>query len=240
MKSAEEKGEESVKRMRLDKYLCDNLDFSRSEIKNLIKKGLVSVDDSIIKDPGYKVSNISKIVCNNEVIAYSEYRLFCLNKPSGYVTANDDKINPYVMQLIKEPNMERLFAIGRLDKDTKGLLLITDDGNLAHALLSPSKHVKKTYLVAIEHSLTQEDIRLLEDGVDIGDDKPTKPARVRIINDNLIELEITEGRYHQVKRMLAAVDNRVCDLTRISFGNYKLPENLAEGSYISIKKEDVC
>lgn len=226
--------------MRLDKFLCDNLDYSRSEIKKCIKSGEITVNNEVVKDPGFGVANEMTVTFKGTVIEYCSSRIFCLNKPSGYVTANNDSINKYVMQLINEPNIGRLSPVGRLDKDTTGLLIITDDGKLAHELISPSRHVSKTYLVGIEHGLSEDDIALLEHGVDIGDDKPTKPASVRVLSSCQIELTITEGRYHQVKRMLESVNNKVISLKRISFGRLELPPDLPEGKYIKIKREDIC
>lgn len=226
--------------MRLDKYLCDCLDFSRSEIKKFIRNGMVKIDSTIICDPSIKISPDSTVYFDNSPILYNNSRIFCLNKPAGYVTASEDKHSNYVMQLINEPNSNRLFAVGRLDKDTTGLLLITDDGKLAHDLTSPSRHVEKTYLVTLQSALEQSAVIMLEEGVDIGDDKPTKPARVEVIDEAHIKLSITEGRFHQVKRMMEAVNNKVIELKRIRFGNLILPADLAEGEYIPVKKEDIC
>lgn len=225
--------------MRLDKFLCDNLELSRSEIKSEIKKGLVSVEGVIVKDPGLNVGENSQIDYNGNRVVYDYPRYYILNKPAGYITATTDKKEKTVMELIHEPNADRLSPVGRLDKDTEGLLLITEDGALAHTLVSPKSHVEKTYYVTMEHSLSDEDVQRLCEGVDIGDDKPTMPAKVNILDEKHIELTIVEGRFHQVKRMLEAVDNKVCYLKRIAFGELVLDDKLELGQYRKISLGDI-
>ena len=154
-----------------------------------------------------------------------------LNKPQGVVSATQDNTAGTVTELLAAEGRKDLFPVGRLDKDTEGLLLLTNDGKLAHRLLSPKKHVDKTYLVTISHSLSEEDIRRLEQGVDIGEDRMTLPAKVAVQSERMIHLTIQEGKYHQVKRMLQAVDNQVTALKRIRFGKIILDEELAPGAY---------
>ena len=225
--------------MRLDKYLCDNLEYSRSEIKKYIKSGEVSIDDVICRDSAVNVNEQNNITFRGKCVKYKQYRYFLLNKPAGFVTATRDTKAPFVMELINEPNKGRLFPVGRLDKDTEGLLLICDDGELAHKLLSPKKHVDKTYYVLADKPLSEKDISLLEKGVDIGDKLPTAPAKADLISDRELRLTITEGRFHQVKRMLRAVDNEVIYLKRISFGRLSLPDDLKIGEYIEVEAKDI-
>jgi len=225
--------------MRLDKYLCELNIGSRSEVKEFIRKGLVSVNGNVTKRPEEKIDECNDIVCYREKqLVYSKFVYYMLNKPAGVVSATSDKQERTVLDIIK-PNGRNLFPVGRLDKDTTGLLLITDDGELAHELLSPKKHVDKTYFVEIEHSLTDEDIQKLCAGVDIGDEKPTAPASLKLVSESAILLTIHEGRYHQVKRMLQAVDNRVVSLQRVSFANLRLDENLAPGDFRPLTEQEV-
>ena len=162
-----------------------------------------------------------------------------INKPDGVVAATRDKNLPTVMDLIKPLPVKDMSPVGRLDRDTTGLLLITNDGELSHRLLSPKYHVDKTYLVTCEHSLSENDINRLCEGVDIGDDEPTLPARVKTSNGTDIFLTIHEGRFHQVKRMLEAVDNKVTKLKRVSFGPLDLPGDLKEGEWRELTEDEI-
>ena len=193
--------------MRLDKFLCDNNIGTRSQVKEYIKKGQVTVNDQIIKKPETKVNEeTDTVVCQGQPIHYRKYVYYMLNKPEGVVSATNDNTAPTVVSLLTVPEQKDLFPVGRLDKDTTGLLLLTNDGALAHDLLSPKKHVDKTYLVKPEKPLSAEDIHRLESGLEIGDDKPTAPAKAVLTEDGDLLLTIHEGRFHQVKRMLQAID----------------------------------
>lgn len=224
--------------MRLDKFLCDCGIGTRSEVKNLIKKSKISVNNNIIKDPGIHVSEEDNISIDGNKIAYSKYVYIILNKPGCVVTAREDKNDRTVMELI-DCNIKNLSPVGRLDKDTEGLLLITNDGVLNHNMLSPSKHVDKTYYVETIKPISDMDIKQLCEGVDIKDEDITLPAVVNRISDNSIYLTIHEGRYHQVKRMLEAVDNKVTYLKRTSFGPLKLPDDLASGESRFLNEEEM-
>ena len=162
-----------------------------------------------------------------------------LNKPEGVVSATNDNTAPTVLDLLPAQDKKDLFPVGRLDKDTTGLLLLTNDGALAHDLLSPKKHVDKTYLVQPDHPLSEEDIHRLEAGLDIGDDKPTAPAKAKITPDGDLLLTIHEGRFHQVKRMLQAVGNQVCTLERVSFGPLSLDPSLPRGAHRALTEEEI-
>ena len=162
-----------------------------------------------------------------------------LHKPAGVITATEDREQETVMGLLGEGYRKDLFPVGRLDKDTEGLLLITNDGELSHALLNPRKHVPKTYLVQVPESLKNSQIEALEQGVDIGDDKMTMPAKVEVVDEEHILLAIHEGRYHQVKRMLTAVGSQVLYLKRITFGPLTLDEKLEKGSYRALTEIEI-
>ena len=163
-----------------------------------------------------------------------------LNKPAGVVSATRDHTCRTVTELLKDTGYTDLFPVGRLDKDTEGLLLMTDDGELAHQLLSPKKHVEKVYEVGLREALSGEDVRKLENGVDIGEGERTLPARVEIAEEMRIFLTITEGKFHQVKRMLQAVGNEVVSLRRIAMGGLKLDSRLASGEYRELSEEEIA
>lgn len=222
--------------MRLDKYLADLQVGTRSQVKDYIRKGSVAVNGEIIKKPEYKLDEAKDIVsCAGETLVYQKYQYYMLHKPAGVVTATKDKYEKTVLDLLPDSLGKDLFPVGRLDKDTEGLLLITNDGGLAHNLLSPKKHVEKTYYAECAGSIAQSDILQLEQGVDIGDDALTQPAKVKLIAQEKdcyrLELTITEGRFHQVKRMITAVGGTVMYLKRLSMGTLILDERLPKGSY---------
>ncbi len=225
--------------IRIDKYLCDMSIGSRSEIKEYIRKKLITVDGVVVTDPGMKISEDSAVTFKGEPLQYKQFRYYMLNKPQGVVSATKDNIDTTVMDLLKGVNTRDMFPVGRLDKDTEGLLIITNDGELSHRLLSPRSHVDKCYLVQLMHSITADDIKSLSKGVDIGDDTLTLPAKVEAIAADRIYLTITEGRYHQVKRMLEAVGNKVVYLKRVSFGPLELDSDLAPGQYRELDDSEI-
>lgn len=231
-----------MKKIRLDKYLADMGQGTRSEVKKQIRKGLVSVNGEIVKDPDYKVSfEKDQIVLNGAELQYEKYEYYMLNKPAGTVSAREDQKEKTVLDLIQGKKRKDLFPVGRLDKDTEGLLLITNDGVLAHELLSPKKHVDKTYFVKLLKPLEAEEKRRLEEGVDIGDEKMTLPAEITFSKKDRTEVLITirEGRFHQIKRMFHAADNEVVYLKRLSMGTLKLDQKLALGEYRPLTEEEI-
>ena len=229
-----------AKLVRLDKFLCDMELGTRSEVKIYLKKGFVTVDDTIQKSPDYKINpDTHEISFQGKVLNYQEFYYYMLHKPAGVITATEDKAHETVMSLLGENARKDLFPVGRLDKDTEGLLLITNDGELSHALLSPRKHVPKTYFVEVPKKLDLGQIEALEQGLDIGDDKKTLPAKVEILDDTHIHLTICEGRYHQVKRMLKAVGSEVLYLKRVSFGTLTLDDTLEKGNYRALTEEEI-
>lgn len=234
--------------VRLDKYLCDAGIGTRNLVKELIKKGKVEVDGEICREPERKVDERkAKICCNGQRIVYEKFTYLMFYKPRGIVSATEDKKEETVSDFLRKawemregrPFPKGLFPVGRLDKDTEGLLLVTNDGALAHDLLSPKKHVVKTYEVTPEKPLHAEEVLALECGVDIGDERMTMPARVNVLQDGRLHLSIMEGRYHQVKRMLAAVGNKVVHLKRLRMGTLYLDEDMEPGDYRMLTEREV-
>lgn len=226
--------------IRLDKFLCEMEIGTRSQVKDIMKKGMVSVDGEVIKKADYKFDETAAKVCvNGKELSYQKFYYYMLNKPQGVVSATTDNHDKTVLDLLKDAPGKDLFPVGRLDKDTEGLLLITNDGELSHNLLSPKKHVDKTYLVETKEFVTEEMILKLEQGVDIGEEKLTLPAKVNQLEDKKIELTITEGKFHQVKRMLKAVENEVVYLKRLSMGSLKLDKKLPLGEYRSLTEGEI-
>ena len=226
--------------MRLDKFLCDNNIGTRSQVKEYIKKGQVTVNDQIIKKPETKVNEeTDTVVCQGQPIHYRKYVYYMLNKPEGVVSATNDNTAPTVVSLLTVPEQKDLFPVGRLDKDTTGLLLLTNDGALSHRLLSPAKHVKKCYYVETDLTIVPEELKKLEIGVDIGEKALTKEAETKLLSEKSCLLTITEGKFHQVKRMFQAIGLTVTYLKRISMGSLVLDEDLPEGRIRELTEEEV-
>ncbi len=208
--------------MRLDKFLCEVGVGTRSEVKAYLKKGQVTVNGEVIKKPEVKIDENKDAICfQGQPLVYEAVQYFLLNKPAGCVTATRDNLSETVMSFLPDNRRDDLFPVGRLDKDTEGLLLITNDGQLAHELLSPRKHVDKTYFAVIDGEVREEHKQLFLEGLDIGDEDLTMPAKLEILKSgevSEIKLTIQEGRFHQVKRMFEAIDTRVTYLKRISMG----------------------
>ena len=225
--------------MRLDKYLVECGIGSRKEVKKIIDGKLVSVNDKIISSPKENIDEEKDTVkCRDEIIKYKKFRYYILNKKSGYITAVDDPRDKTVMDLLPEWVIKKdLAPVGRLDKDTEGLLLLTNDGQLNHRLLSPKSHVDKTYYAELEKNISEDDLEKLRNGVDIGG-YMTMPALAEKIEDKKIHLTIKEGKFHQVKKMLEAVENKVVYLKRISFGNLKL-KDMELGEVREVNLEDI-
>ena len=225
--------------LRLDKFLCDAGIGSRSQVKVFLKQGLVKVNGEIIKKPEFKVEEErDNVTFRGKEIKYRKYVYYMLNKPKGVVSATKDNLDRTVTDLIKDSGHQNLFPVGRLDKDTEGLLIMTNDGDLAHRLLSPKRHVDKVYYVELDKILTEEGRRMLETGIDIGEEKPTLPANAQRITDTSLYLTIREGKYHQVKRMLKAVWCEVTYLKRIAMGAISLDKNLPCGCYRELTEEE--
>lgn len=226
--------------MRIDKYISLKGYATRSEAKKLLRKKKVLVNDEIIVDCKHKISIGDEITFNELTSTYQEFFYYLLNKPKDYVCANSDDYHEVVFDLLYEEDFQTdLFTVGRLDIDTTGILIITNDGKLAHQLLSPNRHVPKTYLVTCKDIVDNHQISQLKVGVVISHDYLTKPAKVNQVSDHVIELTISEGKFHQVKEMLQSVSNEVVELERIKFNNLELPSDLPLGEYRQITKEDL-
>lgn len=230
--------------VRLDKLLANAGFGSRKEIKKLARGGNITVNGNPVKDSSVHVSTTDDQVAVNGVeVIYREFVYLMLNKPDGYISATEDSRDATVIDLVPEEfSHYELFPVGRLDKDTVGLLIITNDGKLAHELLSPKKHVPKTYYVKVDGQVTDHHVTLFHQGVVLDDGYKTKPAELKILSSNNtseVELTIMEGKFHQVKRMFAAMDMMVVYLKRISMGCLNLDQELAEGDIRELTEEEL-
>lgn len=227
--------------MRLDKYLTNQGIGSRSQVKALIKSKKVFVNNVLENKPERHIDENNDIVSLDGVnLEYNKFYYYMLNKPPGVLTAVKDNNYKTVMDIMDVTPKEGLFPVGRLDKDTEGLLLITNDGELSHNLLSPKKHVNKTYYVELNGELVDSDIDLFAKGLDIGEKNITKPAKLEILSGrNRAYITITEGKYHQVKRMFQAIGLTVTFLKRISMGSLILDKNLKSGGYRKLTEEEI-
>jgi 16S rRNA pseudouridine516 synthase len=231
-------------KMRIDKMLA-NLGYgSRKEVKGLLKKGAVNINGKLVKDAKEHIDpNDDVVTINGQEVVYKEFIYLMMNKPGGVISATEDNRDKTVIDLLEmNDQVYEPFPVGRLDKDTEGLLLITNDGQLSHRLLSPKKHVPKTYFAVIEGEVTNEDVYAFQNGVTLEDGYETKPGELVIVKSGLmsdIELTITEGKFHQVKRMFQAVGKRVVYLKRISMGSLKLDETLELGEYRELTEEEL-
>jgi 16S rRNA pseudouridine516 synthase len=220
---------------RIDKVISDQTSYSRKEIKKLISQKRVMCNKKIISKSNEKI-DIDKdmIEINNKKIEINKHVYLILNKPKGYISATEDKSTPTVLELVPEKYKHRkLFPAGRLDKDTKGLIIITDDGKFAHNILSPRKHVEKKYEVEIDIPITEKMIYEFSNGVDLKDGK-CKTAVLEQVEERKAVVTITEGRYHQIKRMFGCFGAKVLELKRIKMGEIILPDYLKEGECIEI------
>jgi len=229
--------------MRLDKFLTELGIGTRSEVKKILKSGQITVNGTPVKKPEEKIDEAKDIVTyQGKVLSYEQFEYYMFHKPAGCVTAVSDAHHKTVMDYMKDLTRKDLNPVGRLDIDTEGLLLITNDGMLSHELLSPAKHVPKTYFAKVEGVVTEDDVNLFAEGVDIGEKKPTKPAALKIlVSDTVSEIELTisEGKFHQVKRMFEAVDKKVVYLKRLSMGSLILDEKLAPGEYRALTEDEI-
>ncbi|MBE9525381.1 MAG: 16S rRNA pseudouridine(516) synthase RsuA [Proteobacteria bacterium] len=226
--------------MRLDKFISQNANLSRSLAKKAISSGQVSVNALCIKNPAFKVSANDKILYLDKQIANLGYRYLMLNKPAGYICSTKDDIYPSVLNLIDIEKHDSLRIVGRLDVDTTGLVLITDDGQWSHRISSPKTNCQKTYQVDLAESIATETIEIFAEGLLLKNEiKPTLPAKLVIQSKNRVLLSIQEGRYHQVKRMFAAVGNHVVTLHRLSIGKVILDTQLNKGTWRHLTADEV-
>ncbi len=209
---------------------------SRKDVKKLLKDGAVKINDKLVKDAKEHVNpEEDTVTLFGEVVEYKEFIYLMMNKPPGVISATEDRYERTVVDLLEmEDAIFSPFPVGRLDKDTEGLLLLTNDGQLSHRLLSPKKHVPKTYFAVIDQEVTEEDVLAFKKGVTLDDGYVTKSGELAILKSGLrsdIELTITEGKFHQVKRMFEAIGKKVLYLKRISMGPLELDETLELGEY---------
>ncbi len=225
--------------MRLDKLLCECGKASRSEAGKLIRLGKVAVNGTVVKKADFKVDEYADCVTlGGALVCYKKFTYIMLNKPEGYVSATDDPNEKTVLDLVDDEDRKKgLFPCGRLDKNTLGLVILTNDGEGAHFVLSPKHHVKKVYRFECKAPLSSDDIKKLECGVDIGG-YFTKPCTIAMEEMQKGTITLTEGKYHQIKRMLEAVDNKITYLERISFGDILLDPSLERGQWRYLTKEE--
>lgn len=231
--------------MRIDKLLSNMGHGSRKDVKLLLKQGAVRIDGVVIKDAKQQVDPAKQhVTIFDEAVEYRPFVYLMMNKPEGFVSATEDKVERTVVELI-DPSYAHyeLFPVGRLDKDTTGLLLLTNDGAFNHALMSPRKHVDKVYIADVDGEMTVEDVRQFAEGVALEDGYTTKPARLEILSrgarKSTIRLTLSEGKYHQVKRMVAAVGKHVERLERIQIGTLELDTTLERGAYRELTEVEI-
>ena len=232
--------------MRLDKYLSDMTDGTRKKVKELIKSGRVSVNDETAKKPEQKIELSTDVVyIDGERLCYTKFYYYMLNKPPGVITSTEEGKTETVMDVLKKgglscPVFSKLSPVGRLDKDTEGLLLITNDGELNHRLLSPKNHVDKVYFAKLDKPISKNDIFSFAAGLDLGD-FISLPAILKKVNEagDEVEVTISEGKFHQVKRMFEAVGKSVVYLKRIKMGGLKLDETLKSGEVRALTEEEI-
>ena len=210
--------------VRVDKILSELGFGSRQEIKKYVKAGKVRINDNIVKKPEEKLnSEKDKLYFEGKEVEVEEFETFILYKPAGYVCATKDNVHKTVMELI-DSKRKNVVPVGRLDLDTEGILILTNDGSLNHRLVSPSSHVDKTYYAVFEGKLDENAVEMTKNGLDIGEGEVSKPAKLEIISDNEILLTIHEGKFHQVKRMVKSLGGEVTYLKRVAFGGLRLDD----------------
>lgn len=229
--------------MRLDKFLANAGIGTRSEVKQYIKKGLIQVNGAPAKKADMSISeDTDEILFQNKPVTLQKWFYYLMNKPQGVISATEDNFQKTVLDLLGADKRNDIFPVGRLDKDTEGLLLLTNDGALAHDLLSPKKHVSKTYYAKIEGVVTESDVKIFKNGVKIDEGFTALSANLKILSSDTvseIEVEIFEGKFHQVKRMFQAVDKKVLFLKRLSMGPLVLDETLAPGKYRPLTEQEL-
>lgn len=239
--------------MRLDKYLSDYTELTRSQAKKAIRQGRVTVNGAVPEKVEERVELSDAVLFDGKQIRAEKYQYIMLNKPAGLVSATTDNINETVVECIKGKTpvgqvatdfeeislVKDLFPVGRLDKDTEGLLILTNDGDMAHRLLSPKRHVDKTYFVRLDTRIDETDRIRMQEGLDIGEKKDTRPAELEILSEREAYLTITEGKFHQVKRMFAKLGKKVVYLKRVRMGELELDETLMVGDWRFLTEEEI-
>ena len=230
---------------RLDKLISSQGSYTRKQAQQFIKDGLVKVDGITVRDRGFHIDpEVNSVILDGKEFAVEKFVYLMLNKPKGVVSATNDRSQKTVVDLVPDELKKRnLFPAGRLDMTTTGFVLITDDGDFAHRILSPKNHIEKTYEARLAESVTEEQLRMVADGIVLKDGTECLPAKLKILEggDNpLVEIKICEGKYHQIKRMFAAAGNGVIELKRTKMGNLSLDEDLAEGECRRLNEAEVA
>ena len=227
--------------MRLDRFISQATGLTRSQAQRAIRGGDVSVNGAVERKPATSLDAADRIALDGAVLEISGPRFFMLNKPAGVVSARQDALHPCALDLLREPRREELHLVGRLDRDTTGLLLVTDDGAWSHRLTSPRRNCPKSYRVDLAEPLDESAIAALRQGVQLrGEVEPCRPALLELLTPTQCRLTITEGRYHQVKRMMASVGNRVTGLHREQMGAIVLDPALAPGEYKRLSPAEIA
>ncbi|WP_193163987.1 16S rRNA pseudouridine(516) synthase RsuA [Microbulbifer hainanensis] len=230
-----------AKFLRLDKAVSQVTDLSRAEVKRAAKAERITVNGAVITDPAMKIADSDDLCLDGELLQEAGPRYFMVHKPLGYVSATKDSEHPTVLDLIDEPNKQKLHIAGRLDIDTTGLVLLTDDGQWSHMVTSPRHHCDKTYYAHLAERIDESAVEKFAKGIWLNNEKKrTKPAQLEILYANEVRITIGEGRYHQVKRMFAALDNRVLELHRERIGDIALDEDLEPGDYRPLTAEEIA
>ncbi|CAD2074957.1 pseudouridine synthase [Phocicoccus pinnipedialis] len=224
--------------MRLDKFLSHAGFGSRKEVARLIKEKRITVDDKVVKDRNLKVNDNNTVTVDGNIVILEEWIYFLLNKPKGVISSTEEGPTKTVIDIIHHPQSDELFPVGRLDKDTTGFLLITNDGKLSYQLLNPKKDIFKTYKCTLKNPVSESDLVKLETGIPLKE-FTTKPAKAEKISDKVVHLSISEGKFHQVKRMFRYLGNEVIELERISFGGMALNSSLNYGEYRRLTEEEL-
>ena len=230
--------------MRLDKFISATTTLSRAEAKKIIKKGIL-INDILVKSPDYKIDEINdQVIVNGNRLFYQKYVYIMMNKPQNVISATEDAIDKTVVDLLEEKDrIYKVFPVGRLDKDTEGLMLLTNDGELAHKLISPKKDVEKKYYAEVSGELKEEHLELVKDGLVIDEGYKCKSARLEILESSKVKsianIYITEGKFHQVKRMMKALGTTVTYLKRLSIGTLELDKTLKLGEYRYLTDKEI-
>ena len=226
--------------MRLDKFICESTELTRSEAKSAIRKGLINNKHDTLRSGSYKVLDDDIIQMKGKVLSIRGFRYIMLNKPAGYISSNVDEQMPSLLNLIDIEKKQNVFIAGRLDADTTGLILITDDGQWSHQVTSPRKKCEKRYRVSLAEPITADDIALFAEGVQLkSETQPCLPAKLEVLSESEVLLTISEGKYHQVKRMFAAVGNLVTKLHREKIGNVELDAELGLGESRFLTEQEI-
>lgn len=225
--------------MRLDRFLAKTLGHTRTEVKKLIRNGLIKINGVVVKTDGFQVqTTVDEVTFGDQILEYEEYQYYIINKPAGYICANEDNLHPTIIEYAPEFITHKVHTVGRLDKDTTGALLLTNDGKLTHQLISPKSEIPKVYIATLDGKLSADLIPLFAAGFTINEEFKTLPATLEIIDDTTARVSVIEGKYHQIKRMFAAFGLKVIALHRERFGPLDVFD-LKIGEYRKLGKNEV-